>query len=116
MDYNKFLDEILTSLIHEDGSDLHLGAGRKPAVRINGQLILLSNKEILKQEDVLSILKMIIGKEKTDKFLETKEMDFSFAFKETTHLRGNAFFQKVKYIAFINHASLLTFFVALSNQ
>lgn len=94
MDYNKFLDEILTSLIHEDGSDLHLGAGRKPAVRINGQLVFLSNKEILKQDDMISILDIILGQEKTKKFLDQKEMDFSFAFKGTTHLRGNAFFQR----------------------
>ncbi len=94
MDYNKFLDEILTSLIHEDGSDLHLGAGRRPAVRINGQLVFLSNKEILKQDDLMNILLSVLGKEKTDKFMITKELDFSFTFKGTTHLRGNAFFQR----------------------
>ncbi|HAE36634.1 MAG: Twitching motility protein [Candidatus Nomurabacteria bacterium GW2011_GWF2_35_66] len=94
MDYNKFLDEVLTSLIHEDGSDLHLGAGRKPAVRINGQLVFLSAKEVLKQDDMIGILKILLGAEKTKKFLEDKEVDFSFAFKNTTHLRGNAFFQR----------------------
>ena len=60
MDYNKFFDEIITNLIHEDGSDLHLGAGRKPAIRVNGQLVFLANKEILKQEDVINILKKIL--------------------------------------------------------
>lgn len=94
MEYNKFLDEILTSLIHEDGSDLHMGTGRKPAVRINGQLVFLSNSETLKQEDMIGILNILLGKEKTQKFLESKEVDFSFAFKGTTHLRGNAFFQR----------------------
>ncbi len=94
MDYNKFLDEILTSLIHEDGSDLHLGEGRKPAVRINGELILISNKEVLKKEDITSLLDILLGKEKTLKFLEEKEVDFSYSFKGVTHLRGNAFFQR----------------------
>lgn len=94
MDYIKYLDEILTSLIHEDGSDLHLGVGRKPAVRINGGLVFLTNKEVLKQEDMMSILDVLLGKEKTAKFLEEKEMDFSYSFKGTTHLRGNAFFQR----------------------
>ena len=94
MDYNKFLDEILTSLIHEDGSDLHLGVGRRPAIRINGQLVFLSNKEVTKQEDMIGILNIVLGKEKTDKFLEDKEVDFSFAFKSIAHLRGNAFFQR----------------------
>jgi len=94
MEYNKFLDEIITSLIHEDGSDLHLGAGRKPAVRINGQLVFLTNKENLKQEDMISVLKILIGEEKTKKFLESKEVDFSFSFNGSTQLRGNAFFQR----------------------
>ena len=81
MDYNQFLDEILTTLIHEDGSDLHFGAGRKPAVRINGQLVFLLNKEVLKQDDLIGILKILVGASKTNEFLEKKEMDFSFAFK-----------------------------------
>ncbi len=94
MDYNKYLDEILTSLIHEDGSDLHLGVGRKPAIRVNGQLVFLSNKEIINRDDMMSILDIILGKEKTVRFLEEKEVDFSFAFKGMSHLRGNAFFQR----------------------
>lgn len=94
MDYNKFLDEILSTLIHEDGSDLHLGAGRKPAIRVNGQLIFLTNKEVLKQEDMINILNIILGEDKTTKFIEDKVVDFSFAFKGQSHLRGNAFFQR----------------------
>lgn len=94
MDYNKFLEKLLTNLIHEDGSDLHLGTGRKPAIRVDGQLIFLANEDALKQDDMLSILNIVLGKEKTSKFLEEKEADFSFAFKGTTHLRGNAFFQR----------------------
>lgn len=95
MDYNKYLDEILTNLIHEDGSDLHLGAGRKPAIRVNGQLVFLVNKEILKQEDMMNLLNgILLSTEKTKKFLETKEADFSFSFKGDTHLRGNAYFQR----------------------
>jgi len=94
MDYNKYLDEILSTLIHEDGSDLHFGAGRKPAVRINGQLVFLANKEVLKQEDLIGILNILVGAGKTKEFIENKEMDFSFAFRNTTHLRGNAFFQR----------------------
>lgn len=94
MDYTKYLDELLTSLIHEDGSDLHLGVGRKPAVRINGQLVFLTNKEILKEEDMMGFLIILIGQEETTKFLEEKEIDFSYSFKGVTHLRGNAFFQR----------------------
>lgn len=94
MDYHKYLDELITSLIHEDGSDLHLGAGRSPAIRVNGQLVFLSNKNILKQEDMLALLEIVLGKEKAKNFLETKEADFSFSFKAGVYLRGNVYFQK----------------------
>ncbi len=94
MEYNKLLDELLTSLIHEDGSDLHLGVGRKPAMRINGQLLFIVNQKVTNREDMIGLLTILIGKERTNKFLDNKEIDFSYSFKEKTHLRGNAFFQR----------------------
>lgn len=94
MDYIKYLDEILTNLIHEDGSDLHFGEGRKPAIRINGQLVFLANKEPSTREDIIGILNIVLGEEKTKTFLVEQEADFSFSFKGFTHLRGNAYFQK----------------------
>jgi Tfp pilus assembly pilus retraction ATPase PilT len=80
MNQEKLLSELLTSLIHEDGSDLHLGSGRKPAMRINGQLLFLVNKEVMTSEDMVGILTVLIGKDRTDKFLVNKEVDFSYIF------------------------------------
>ena len=94
MDYKKYIDELLTNLMHEEGSDLHLGVGRKPAMRINGELIFLTKKEALTREDMIGILNVIFGSKKTDKFIEEKEADFSYAFEGKTHLRINAFFQR----------------------
>jgi twitching motility protein PilT len=94
MDYQKFLDELLLSLVREDGSDLHLGTGRKPAVRINGQLIFLVNQNPLSPDDMIGLLTMLVGPEKTKSFLENKEVDFSYVFQGSSHIRGNAFFQR----------------------
>lgn len=94
MSQEKFLNELLTSLMHEDGSDLHLGVGRKPAMRINGQLLFLVNQEAITKEVMTGILEVLIGPERLRLFLEEKEADFSYTFKETTHLRGNASFQR----------------------
>jgi twitching motility protein PilT len=94
MDYHKYIDELITNLMNEDGSDLHLGADRKPAMRINGQLLFLVNQKVTTSEDMVGILNVILGKEKTNKFLESKEVDFSYAFKNEARLRGNAFFQR----------------------
>jgi len=94
MDYKKFIDELLTSLMHEDGSDLHLGAGRKPAMRINGQLLFLVNQNNLSKDDLIGILVAMVGQNKVDIFLEVKEADFSYSFLGNTRIRGNAFFQR----------------------
>lgn len=94
MDYQKFLDELLTSLMNEDGSDLHLGAGRKPAMRINGQLLFLVNQQSLTKDDMVGVLTVLVGAERVAKFIQEKEIDFSYSFKGTTHLRGNASFQR----------------------
>ncbi|HUC88642.1 MAG TPA: PilT/PilU family type 4a pilus ATPase [Candidatus Paceibacterota bacterium] len=94
MDYAKFINELLENLIREDGSDLHLGAGRKPAIRVNGQLIFLMNQKALSNDDMMGILNVILGSDKTQKFVNNKEVDFSYSLNNITHLRGNAFFQR----------------------
>lgn len=95
MDYKSKFDELIESIISEGGSDLHLGVGRLPTIRIGGELIFLQKREVFTKEDILGTLYAILSKEKVDKFLETKELDFSYEFNNgVARLRGNAFFQR----------------------
>lgn len=92
--YKKELEELILTVIHEGGSDLHLGANRVPAIRVAGELIFLVKRAILSQEDVLGILSEILGAKEIEKFMENQETDFAYDFHGETRLRGNAFFQK----------------------
>lgn len=94
MDYKKELEELILTVIRENGSDLHLGVGKVPAIRVSGELIFLLKHSVLKKEDVLGILGEILDKNKLAKFIETQESDFSYDFRGEARLRGNAFFQK----------------------
>jgi len=94
MDYKKKLEELILTVIHENGSDLHLGAGRIPIIRVSGELIFLTKHPILTQEDILGFLGEILEETKIDKFKENQEADFSYDFCGKARLRGNAFFQK----------------------
>ncbi len=94
MDYKKELEELILTVIREGGSDLHLGGGRVPAIRVNGELIFLVKHPVFTKEDMIGILGEVLDKEKLTKFLEKKEMDFSYDFRGEARLRGNAFFQK----------------------
>ncbi len=94
MDYKKKLEDLILTVIREGGSDLHIGAGRVPAVRVEGELIFLLKNPVFTQEDVLGILGEFLTEDKTRIFMEEKEVDFSYDFKGESRLRGNAFFQK----------------------
>ena len=93
-DYKKELEELILTVIRENGSDLHLDVGRNPSIRVTGELIFLLKHPILTKEDTLGLLGQILSKEKLEKFLEEQEIDFSYDFHGDARLRGNAFFQK----------------------
>ena len=94
MEYKKELEELILTVIRESGSDLHLGVGKVPAIRVSGELIFLLKRHPLTEEDVIGILGEILDKAKLNKFTEEQEMDFSYDFRGEARLRGNAFFQK----------------------
>ena len=94
MDYKKKLEELILSVIREGGSDLHLGAGRLPAIRVSGELIFLTKHTVFTQDDMMGIMSEILDKNKIEKFKEEQELDFSYDFRGEARLRGNAFFQK----------------------
>ena len=94
IDPKKEIEELVTNVIREGGSDLHLGAGRVPAIRVNGELIFLLKRDVLSKEDMIAILSEILEKKRFDQFLENQEIDFSYDFQGEARLRGNAFFQK----------------------
>lgn len=96
MDYQKLLDELITVLIAEGGSDLHLSIGRYPAIRVTGQLIFLVKQEVLTPEAVTGMLGMMLGEKKYATFLDKQEIDFAYDFQGKARLRGNAYFQKGK--------------------
>lgn len=94
MDYKAKLEELILNVIRQGGSDLHLGAGRVPAIRVAGELIFLVKNPVFTSEDMLGMLGEVLPKVKLDKFIEDQEADFSFDFRGEARLRGNAFFQK----------------------
>ena len=98
MEYKKLFEELLETLIVEDGSDLHLSAGRFPAVRVNGELIFLMSRPELTQADLEGMLKAILSDDHYKNFINKKELDFSYEYKPGVRLRGNAFVQQSKFV------------------
>ncbi len=88
----------MDTLIAEEGSDLHLSAGRFPALRVNGELIFLLSRAELSQGDLEGILKAILSAEHYSRFIQNQNLDFSYEHKSSARLRGNAFIQQGKFV------------------
>jgi twitching motility protein PilT len=92
--YQKLLNELLEIAIQNKASDLHLSPKRRPIIRIDGKLQPIEEKDFLLPEDVRSLIAVMLSKEKYEKLLEEKEIDFSYSIKEKGRFRGNAYFQQ----------------------
>ena len=94
MDYKQKLNQLLDQLIAQGGSDLHLGGGVAPVIRVSGVLTTLVSEPVLTREDMLGFLGEMLPPERKEAFLKTQEADFSYAYGEQARFRGNAYFER----------------------
>jgi twitching motility protein PilT len=74
-----------------------------PAMRIDGELEYIEESGVWTASDVVQALQSVLTSAQMDKYKETNEMDFSFAYKGAdgaeARFRGNAFFESRKMAA-----------------
>lgn len=92
-EHKKQLDNLISILIKEGASDLHLGEGRLPTIRVSGMLIPLTNQPVVSRQDMKGMLDEMIDDQKKEIFVEKKEVDFAYNDDNQARFRGNAFFQ-----------------------
>lgn len=99
-DYEKLLKDLLSLAIKEKASDLHFSSGEKPILRINSELIAIDTENEFSLEDNISLVKTLLAqsysKDRFEKFLREREIDFSYDLGSTGRFRGNAYFQQGK--------------------
>src|SRR3989338_6825075 len=88
--YKKNLQNLISIVIKEDASDLHLSEDRVPVIRSAGFLVPISNHPALTKQDLKGILEELIDAPKKEIFLEKKQVDFAYDDKGT-RFRGNAY-------------------------
>ena len=94
MDFNKELNDLIKTVFQEGASDLHLSEGKKPTIRVAGLLLPLLKKEVISKDMIMGVLTALVGKDRKDNFLKTKELDFSYGMENGERFRGNAYFQQ----------------------
>ncbi|OHA58198.1 MAG: type IV pili twitching motility protein PilT [Candidatus Vogelbacteria bacterium RIFOXYD1_FULL_44_32] len=93
-DYKRQLDDLILIVTKEGASDLHITAGMHPSIRVSGDLIPLVNQPVLSADDTMGMAMEILNEANKSRFLESKEIDFSYSPEGVTRFRGNAFFQR----------------------
>jgi len=93
--YDTQLKELLSITVKEAASDLHLSVGHPPVLRLARRLAPLIKRKKLSSEDVKGLAEALMTKEQNQRFLEKKEVDFSYHFIEKgARFRVNVFLQR----------------------
>jgi len=94
MDYLQYLKKLLDVVIKEEASDLDISVGHAPNIRITGQLVPLGQEKIILPEDSEGLAFSMMSDLQRKKFLQEKEIDFSYQYEDKGRFRINIFFQR----------------------
>ncbi len=94
MNYTPILKNLLEITLTQKASDLHISAGHAPTLRIGGRLVPLVRRKKLSSEDSKGLAFALLSQKQQERFLEKKEIDFSYSFNNEARFRVNVFFQR----------------------
>ena len=102
MSYN--IDELLSKMIEEKASDLHLTTGVSPVMRVNGDLIQMGEVRI-KPNDTENFIQHLLTEEEMDKLMLAGEYDVAMSRPNIGRFRLNVFMQRGTYALAIRHVN-----------
>jgi len=85
--------EFLKYLVNKEGSDIHLCAGRKPHIRIHGELA-ETEFDVLKPQEVKKLIYSILNKGQINILEQNKELDMSYMIPDLCRFRINIYIQR----------------------
>ncbi|HXJ31482.1 MAG TPA: type IV pilus twitching motility protein PilT [Gemmatimonadales bacterium] len=88
------LRALLEEMIEKDASDLHIVAGERPKLRVDGDITSASTEEVLTPKDTLSLAYSVLTENQKKRFETENELDFSFGIQNLARFRGNCFKQR----------------------
>ncbi|MEA1963095.1 MAG: type IV pilus twitching motility protein PilT [Patescibacteria group bacterium] len=87
------IKELFTIAVEKKASDLHLVVGLRPALRIDGNLIYIEDKEAISAKEMEVLAYSMLDNDKKDRFLAAKELDISYVIDDYRY-RVNLHFER----------------------
>jgi len=93
-DKKQQFEDILSVVLKESASDLHVTVGRHPTIRVHGALVPLLKEEIITAERARDFIFFMLTETQQERFLKEKDLDFSYNFRDRARFRVNVFQQR----------------------
>jgi len=94
MEYLQYLKKLLDIVVKENASDLDISVDHVPNIRITGQLVPLSQEKVITAKDSEGLGLCIMSEARRKKFLEEREIDFSYDHGAQGRFRVNVYYQR----------------------
>jgi twitching motility protein PilT len=88
------LRQLLEEMIERDASDLHVTAGERPKLRVDGDITNSRTDRNLTPKDTLTLAYSVLTENQKKRFETEDELDFSFGIQNLARFRGNCFKQR----------------------
>jgi len=88
------LRALLEEMVSKGASDLHLTAGERPKLRVDGDIVNASVEQVLTPRDTMALAYSVLTDNQKKRFEMEDELDFSFGIQQLARFRGNVFKQR----------------------
>src|SRR5690606_25426280 len=88
------LRALLDEMIQRNASDLHITAGERPKMRVDGEIVASAVDTVLGPRDTLAMAYSILTEVQKKRFETEDELDFSFGIANLSRFRGNVYKQR----------------------
>ncbi|MHB0949304.1 MAG: type IV pilus twitching motility protein PilT [Gemmatimonadaceae bacterium] len=88
------LRSLLEEMIERGASDLHITAGERPKLRIDGDITNSNVEYMMQPKDTMQLAYSVLTENQKKRFEMEDELDFSFGIQNLARFRGNCFKQR----------------------
>jgi twitching motility protein PilT len=88
------LRALLEEMIEREASDLHVTAGERAKIRVDGEIVNTNVDYVLTPKDTLQLAYSVLTENQKKRFELEDELDFSFGIQNLARFRGNVFKQR----------------------
>lgn len=93
------LSDIIQKSVQLNASDIHITAGAKPSLRVDGRIVQLTEYPVLTPDMTQKIAYSVMSERHRKTLEERSQVDFSFGVKDIGRFRANVFFQRASIAA-----------------